>query len=441
MLRNNSTKRLPSGKRELIPTSKDLPDENTIAVHGQSVRPRSLKRRMFPFLLTMLVALMISLGTLTGFFAGLGDDITVVTPQIHVIEVEPTTDAQHLAAMAESNATATVVYGGAAVHNEASEAVAQATIQASQIDVGQHEAIVEATKAAAAIAVNNQAAVGAATATAAAVQSAAVARSAERESDVQAVVVEATKAAIYAEQTIQAYGVHLRMDAMRNDALRQFERQATIASIGNGSASTLAVVVMLAVVVGVLRHNWNDDTQRIVARFTARFDGLKTWRDRATTQPEVSSSAENIPTITPEPVEQYRPAARSSARSQTRPNTATIRQQSADDGRGGVVLNAKKKEPENKLIRFTYHGNAGYYRQIRFTVPTPLYKKLSTVARVVLADDKLSVSRRALSGIVTQAEHKQLLDIMRRYEMVTTSNRATVCNDVGRAFFEQLNAS
>ena len=72
MLRNNSTKRLPSGKRELIPTSKDLPDENTIAVHGQSVRPRSLKRRMFPFLLTMLVALMISLGTLTGFFAGLG---------------------------------------------------------------------------------------------------------------------------------------------------------------------------------------------------------------------------------------------------------------------------------------------------------------------------------------------------------------------------------
>ena len=151
MLRNNSTKRLPDGKREIVPHTPNLPDNNTRAVRGYSVRPRSIRSRLFPFMLTMLVAFMIAIGAITGYIGGLGDDITVTTPIVIVEHIEPTIDAGYVGALSEAHATATVAIGGAAVHNEASEAIAAATVAASQIDVEQHSAIVDVTVQAAEI--------------------------------------------------------------------------------------------------------------------------------------------------------------------------------------------------------------------------------------------------------------------------------------------------
>ena len=416
----NDTPRLPDGKREIVPHTPNLPDNQTQPVRGYSVRPRSIRSRLFPFMLTMLVAFMIAIGAITGYIGGLGDDITVTTPIVIVEHIEPTIDAGYVGALSEAHATATVAIGGAAVHNEASEAIAAATVAASQIDVEQHSAIVDVTVQAAEIDGANYQAIGAATATAAAVQSAAVAAQAERENDVQAVAIEATKSAINLQATISAYDAQLRMDAMRNDALRQFERQSTMASIGTGSASTLAVVAVLAVVVAVIRHNWNDDAQRIVNAFTVRLTALTSWAARE------SGGEDSADFVTirrrVEPVEQSRPTLRP-----------------ALNGDGSLTVSARPKQPTSQLIKFSYVcPDAGYTRHRRVVVPTVLYRKLPVMARLVMADDRRRVSRKFLAGVLTQQQHRDMMEIFNRYEFVEGSGRNRKLSAVGLLFVEQM---
>ena len=181
----------------------------------------------------------------------------------------------------------------------------------------------------------------------------------------------------------------------------------------------MAVVAVFAVVVAVLRHNWNDDAQRIVAGFTARFDGLKMWSRKD--EGGAERSADLVPAPL-EPVEQHRPTLRP-----------------ATNGDGSLTVSARPKQPTSQLIKFSYVcPDAGYTRHRRVVVPTVLYRKLPVMARLVMADDRRRVSRKFLAGVLTQQQHRDMMEIFNRYEFVEGSGRNRKLSAVGLLFVEQM---